>query len=794
MCTVAASAQHTVMLQGQVTDVKSLPVKDAMIYLPNQPNGVMSNAGNFSLQLLPGNYAITFTSAEMIPLTVAVHLAQDTVITVILQKERTLNEAVVSTKKMERQSRHDADGVMSLTPGNFNSIPAFMGEHDPMRAVQMQPGVQSGSEGGRGIFIRGGSPDQNLMLLDGAPVYNPSHIYGFISVFNGDAVERVSIYKDRLPARYGGRLCSVIDVDMDEGNTNRLRGALALGVVASRFHLDGPLSRNKKTTFSLSLRGCYMGLFTGPISRKQFAASGYNGNVLYYFGDVNVKLVHRFSEKSKLSFSFFTNNDWYQFSRKGEAHVKNVLQSSNTVNELNWANYASTLAWNHRIGENWKLLHRLTFGRYQLHSKNIYNTAAKLTDIPGVEYNFNSQSNRYSHITNINFQNEATYFTQKQQFTFGVEVGEQLYQTGTGKSSSDETGSGRTEYDLNNPLIKATEVAAYVDETYTPVQNLTMHLGFHARMYYQQKAFASLLPRFSLTWNPYKRLFLRGSVSGTFQPLHLLTAATADIFSDLWVPATKATAPETGWNFSGGLLHKLPLGFEWSVDGFYRLMENVIDYKEGVSPGAADGNWQQQVMTNGIGRSYGAEFYVGRTFGRINGAVAYTLSWSDRKFSEVNDGKFYPYKYDRRHNLAAQLTFQATKNIELGLSYVYGSGYHYTLPVQYFYTYSGNTNFDYLHSINTATSRGESVPVYTSRNGYQLPSFQHLDVSFTWHKKKKYVEHEVNVSVYNVYSHFNQFAVYSEIKFNPDGTVSRTYKQVSLFPVLPSITYTIHLL
>ncbi|HLP20437.1 MAG TPA: TonB-dependent receptor plug domain-containing protein, partial [Chitinophagales bacterium] len=664
-----------------------------------------------------------------------------------------------------------------------------LGESDPMRALQMQPGVQSGNEGARGIFIRGGSPDQTLMLLDGAPVYNPAHIYGFISVFNGDAIDKMSVYKDRYPARFGGRLCSVIDIGVDDGDTGKLNGTFSLGLVTSRININGPIGKKKKTTFAVSARGCYVGLYTGPISKRQYKATGFDGRIAYYFGDVNAKLVHRFNNKTKLALNFFTNNDYYSFKRGFESGNAQYTEKGLTQHDIQWANYVASAALVHVFDQAWQMKQHFSFSRYQI--VNDDHDDYQQTSSLGAMYSY-SNSTTQSYINDFTWQEDATYQTTQQTFMMGAGVTTRMFETGKGQFSYNTSYGDSMVNKLDGTLIKSLEAFVYAEDEYHPDEHWLINGGFHVRVYVvDKKAFASLLPRVNVLYNPAGKFYLRASASGLSQNIHLLATSSSNILNDYWVPATQKVKPENGWNFSAGMTQKLPLNFEWSIDGFYRIMNNVVEYKDGASQNLYT-PWEDQVIGGGKGRSYGTEVYVARTKGKITGSVSYTLSWSERKFASLSNNEYFPYKYDRRHNLAAQLTFLVGRHFELGAAYVYGSGNMFSIPGQSYHTFGVLSAYDYwLSQGQNSAYTNDLIGIYPGRNNARLPSYQHLDLSFTYRKQVKRLQHAFNFSVYNVYNHYNIFAVYSDYRTNDDGSRSLVYKKLSLFPILPSVSYTV---
>ena len=708
------------------------------------------------------------------------------------KNEIQLREISVTHTKESGRAKQQTDGSMVLGQAQIYSLPALLGEHDPIRAVQMLPGVQSGNEGARGIFIRGGSPDQTLLLLDGAPVYNPSHLYGFISVFNADAVEQVHLYKDSYPSRYGGRLSSVVDVTANGGDTT-LKGVFSLGIITSRFHLEGPLTPKKKTTFAVSLRGCYAGLFSGPLSKKQFESAGSSGSIKYFFGDANFKLVHRFSQRTKAELSFFTNSDYYSFEQRTHTDSSKYREDYGLKQSIYWNNYVASLRVLHVFNEQWQMRQTVAFSNYQISTTEkqwqTYNYFVQPT------YNSNTFSNskHQSYVRDLSWRADVSFKTAEQTFKTGAGFVNRWFETGRLDYDLQNDFNGHLVYRLNGTQINTQEVFLYAEDEYRPDKRWLINGGFHVNLYVtEKKVFPSFLPRLNIIYNPVAEFYLRASAAGLQQNLHLLTAASSNILNDHWVPATNTAAPETGWNFSAGMQHKLPQHFEWSIDGFYRIMNNVIDYKNGADQTSFYKAWQTQIVTAGTARSYGAEFYIARTAGRITGSISYSLAWSQRKFEGENHNQYFPYKYDRRHNLAAQINYRFAKNFEVGLAYVYGSGNTFTLPLQTYHSFGVVHSYNhYLAQGVTNPSQNDLINVYGGRNNARLPSYQHLDFSFTFRKRIKKLEHSFNLSVYNVYNHFNIFTIYAQRTTQPDGTLQVTYKKVSLLPVIPSVSYTI---
>ena len=800
LLSVIAFSQSTFKLKGKLLAEDFNPLYSANVYVAQISLGTLTDSlGEFELNLKSGYTEISFSYVGYRQRTINLFISRDTVIEVKMKTDLQIGEVIVVDKAKLRSADHDESGTITLRKENFLSLPALLGENDPMRAVQMQPGIQSGNEGATGVFVRGGSPDQNLILVDGTPVFNPSHIYGFVSVFNGDAVDKLDVYKDTYPARFGSRLGSVMDVEMDPGNTNKIQGTASIGIITSRVHFDGPLDKNHSTTFSVSVRGCYVGLFTGPISEHQYKAAGYSGLISYYFDDVNLKLAHQFNAKDRIEFNFFSNSDWYAFSRQTSVDngstTNDIKVNDLTSQRIDWSNYVSSLTWKHRFNDRWQMNNAISYSDYNFLS----NTQGNYDEIyitSKDEYKDFSTTALKSYVMQLSLKSDIEFKPDAMQtFRMGAELGGMQFETGKGQLSllSGWNTFKSTSQPAYDKFVRALQTDAYFEDNIRPSEKWLINCGFHIGNYtVQDKNFFTFLPRANISFSPVKNFSMRASVSGLSQNLHLLTTSSTDILDDNWVPALASAPPETGWNYSGGVVQKLPLNFEWSIDGFYRSMKNLINYQEGANYSFLHSSWDQQIVSGGLGQAYGLEAYVARTFGRVTGSVAYTLAWSDRKFAGIDNGNWFPYKYDRRHDIAAQLNFLVNKHIELGAAWVYGSGNMVTLPLQYANSWNALQYYDNnVHNGASAPQTGEELSVYSGKNGYRLPSYQHLDLSFIYKMKVKKLEHLFNVSIYNVYNHFNVFAVYSTYGVDANGNGITAYKKLSLFPFLPSFSYTV---
>lgn len=715
----------------------------------------------------------------------------DTSFQLNLIENNTLNEVVVTDTKFLKSSSSSSNGIITINKNTLDALPNIGGEKDILKAIQLLPGVQSGNEGTRGIFIRGGSPDQTLILLDRTPVYNVTHLYGFMSVFNGESIDKVDLYKNDFPARFGGRLGAVISIGSNFGNSQKIKTSITIGLLSTRIAIDGPIGKNKKTTFSIAARGSYVGLYAKPISAMQFKRAGYGGSISYNFYDMNIAFTHRFSEKDLIKFSSFYSHDIFHFKKdKNESDkINNAWQYIyHYSNKVNWNNNTATLQWQHQVNTNLSSCLLAYISNYTLNS------------------NFNQEETEYRNqlivdrslkkYTNQNFvreyaiRNEWSYDFQNNHLLVGAQITYKPYQIGNGKYQRDRLNKANIDTTYTNTLNKTLENTIFIENEFKIHSKVLLNIGFHVVHYlYKSSNFFSFQPRMNLLYTPNKNWVFRTSFITSTQNIHLLTSGSSIVLTDLWVPATKKLLPENVWQVSGGIQLNFSKQFECSVDAYYKKMNNVIEYKNGVSKILIGDSWENQIIGGGKGEAYGAEFFVSKTKGKFTAWAKYNLGWTTRQFSELNQGNKYFYKYDRRHDVSIVLAYKLNRHFDFSLNWVYASGNWISLwksqyPSQYSIDYydftNGDTQYPYIISNK-------------ERNNYRLPAYHHLDIGFNYTKQDKKVTHILNVSIYNIYNHFNVFDVYSDRRYDKNGNAYNVTKSLTLFPFVPSITYTIKL-
>ncbi|MEO8404852.1 MAG: TonB-dependent receptor [Chitinophagaceae bacterium] len=743
-------------INGYISDKKSGErLFGASVFIMNKNLGSTSNGfGFYSITIPKDSIQVVFSFTGYLPIILPISLTKDTTINIELETGAQLSEVIVSAVKKESIQNKTQMSTIDLPVSTIKALPAFLGEADVMKAIQLLPGVQAGSEGSSGIYVRGGGPDQNLILLDGVPVYNVSHLFGFFSVFNADALNSVEVMKGGFPARYGGRLSSVIDIRMKEGNKNEFHGEGGISIIASRLTIEGPLDKKKKASFMLSGRRTYLDILAQPLIKAQTDGET---NAGYFFYDLNGKINFDMGQKDHLYFSGYFGNDKFYAKDKFSDDGSNSTFKS----ELKWGNATAVARWNHEFN-------RKLFGNLTLYFSR---------------YNFNVSADEKSKNNNVNERYYLKYFSGIRDWSarydmdflpspnhfikIGISGTMHYYKPGAVQTKINSVDYNEDTL-IRYQFIKAKEIDAYVEDDIRITAALKANLGIHATGFsVNNQFFTSVQPRASLRYLINPSLSLKGSYVQMNQYIHLLTNSGIGLPTDLWVPVTKRIPPQLAHQFAMGLAYDHKSKYEISLEGYYKSMKNVIEYAEGASYLNATSNWEDKVEI-GKGKSYGMELFLQKKHGRVTGMIGYTLSWTNRQFDNLNNGKTFPYKYDRRHDLKAAMVYKISNRVEFSADWVYGTGQATTLPTE---VYLDNDH--------------REVEVYDGRNDFRMPSYHHLDVGVKFLKKKKWGERAWVISVYNVYNRKNPFFIYKDY----DYTGKPAFRQVSLFPIIPSISY-----
>ena len=674
-----------------------------------------------------------------------------------------LNEVVVSaTEQIEQIAQMS---TIDVDVDKIKSLPALLGEQDVLKSIQLLPGIQSGTEGSSGIYVRGGGPDQNLILLDGVPVYNASHLFGFFSVFNPDAVNKVSVIKGGFPARYGGRLSSVVDISMKEGNKKNLSGSGSIGLISSKLTLEGPI-KNENTSFIVSGRRTYIDFLARPLIKAVSEGDNIAG---YYFYDFNGKLTHRFSDKDKIYWSIYTGDD------KAYARSKYDYVSDGSTYEnkdefgLGWGNIITAFRWNHLY--NPKLFSNLTatYSRYRFKVFSEFEET-----ITGKVNQSRTESFEYrSGINDLALKLDYDYLpTPDHSIKFGVMGIRHEFNPGVTAFTSTQ----EIDTTLGATQTFANEYSAYVEDDFNLGKRLRFNIGLHASAFQvNNSTYSSLQPRISGRLLLPGHLALKASYAEMTQFIHLLTNGGIGLPTDLWVPATDLVRPQQSWQIASGLAKSYG-SYEISVEGYYKEMSQLIEYREGASYINTTDNWEDKVVS-GNGTSYGVEFFLQKKTGKISGWAGYTWSRTSRQFDDLNFGKEFPYKFDRRHDVSLVGIFQVTDHWDFSSTWVYGTGNAITMPQSAYFASSESLNNPYYY-FNQYKNYGE-------RNSYRMRSYHRMDVSMTKTKEKGNTLRTWSFGAYNLYNRKNPFFI--DQSYDRQG--NRKFIQYSLFPIIPFVKW-----
>lgn len=760
------SAQQTVTISGYVEDAASGErLIGATVFDLKSKKGTSTNAfGFFSLTLPADSVWLRVSFVGYQSHFNNVWLDKDMNLTVTLTNSVDLKEVEVIADRIEDNSQMS---TMVLQMDMVRSLPVLLGERDILKTIQLLPGIKSGTEGSSGLYVRGGGPDQNLILLDGVPVYNASHLFGFFSVFNSEAINSVEIVKGGFPARYGGRLSSVLDIRMKEGNTKEFHGDGSVGIIASRLTLEGPIKKDK-TSFMVSARRTYLDLLARPLIKA--ASNGQTAG--YYFYDVNTKINHRINDKNRIYFSTYFGNDKF-YSKYGSNYLNNNVRYENKSEaSLNWGNIISALRWNYEISNKLFCNTTVTYSRYKFNvgfsdetkrtengqsttTKNSFNYFSGIQDWSGrVDFFYIPNTKHY-----IRFGANETYHT----FTPGVNS----FTYVDNVTNQDTTFGSMKKF--------AHEMYVYAEDDWDITNRIKVNAGLHfSGFLVDGKSYWALQPRVSGRFLINEESSFKLSYARMAQYIHLLTNAGIGLPTDLWVPVTENIKPQIADQVAIGYARTIKKKFQFSTELYYKFMNNLIEYKDGATFFGSDKDWQEKVES-GKGWAYGMELLLEKKSGKTTGWIGYTLSWSNRQFENLNFGEIFPYRYDGRHNVGIAITHHFTEKIDVGIVWVYGTGNAVTL---------GYERYNALDENPFGNNFNEVVHI-SERNNYRMPSYHRLDIGVNFHKKKSKHERTWSIGLYNAYSRQNAFYLFFDYNNNGD----RVFKQVSLFPIIPSFSY-----
>lgn len=785
-------------ISGYITDGSTNETLiNASIFDTNNKKGAVTNDyGFFSITLPRGNVAMQFSYIGYSMRNLNFSLTKDTVVNIRLKEHTTLSEVTVLGTKKEIGVKGSQMSTIEVPISLIKSVPVLFGETDVIKVLQLLPGVKAGTEGSAGFYVRGGGPDENLFLLDGVPIYNVNHAAGFFSAFNADAIKNVTLYKGGFPARFGGRLSSVVDIRMNDGNNQKLKGNISVGLISSKINLEGPLF-SEKTTFNISARRTYLDLLAQP-AIKLIAAEENAGNIKagYYFYDLNAKISHKFSDKDRLYLSAYMGDDvvYSDFQDRYYEQANRTTEDRMQM-DWNWGNLITALRWNHIISNKLFMNTTATYSRYRFNMLvgNTNEETTTYSDKPS-SHKFEKMSVGYnSGIEDMGFKVDFDYSPNTaNEVKFGLNYtnhafkpGVQVFKT---KFEDDSTTQAR-DTTFGDANIFAHEASLYVEDNITLNSFLKLNAGLHYSAFYVQNQFYhSLQPRLSLRALLSDLLSVKASYAAMNQYIHLLSNSSLSLPTDLWVPVTKRIEPMKSHQYSVGVFYQLNKLFDLSIEGYYKSMNNLIEYQDGASFMSSASGWEDKVSA-GRGWAYGVEFLAQKTIGKTTGWLGYTWSKTERLFDrpgqEINYGKVFPAKFDRRHDISLVVAHKFSEKFDIAATWVYSTGNAGSLALQ---NYNQPTLPD-----NSVYNYTNSVPYLSARNNYRMPSYQRLDLGANFRKQKKHGIRTWSFSVYNAYNQMNPFFVYPDYDYiyynNGTMTSSKSFKKITIFPIIPSVSY-----
>lgn len=757
-------------VSGIITDASTNePAAGATVYIKENRKGTAANEkGFYSLSLPKGNYTLVISFIGFNEQQIPFELNKNTKI------NSKIEPAVITAEEFtiigEKENKNTDEAVMStveLKMDKIKTLPAIFGEVDVLKTIQLLPGVQNAGEGNSGFYVRGGGPDQNLILLDGATVYNASHLFGFFSVFNADAIEDVKLVKGGMPAEYGGRLSSVLDISMNNGDMKKFKVDGGIGVISSRLTIQGPIKKDT-AAFLVSARRTYAGDLAQPFVNDSSKFKGSN----YYFYDFNAKFNYILSSKDRLSLSGYLGRDVFTFKNSDDGFELNTP----------WGNSIVALKWSHIFNDEFYGDVTASFTDYR------FKVTAKQDQF---------EFGLYSGITDYNLKADYTYLPSiLHKIKFG---GAYTFHKFTPNSA--EVSSADVEFNTGDIIVNyANEGALYVSDEWDISEKFKIQPGLRYTVYQHigpfkrynndergapidtveygkgetVKLYQGLEPRFITRYAFNDKTSVKASFAQNYQYIHLATLASVSLPTDQWIPSTEVTKPQFSTQYAIGYFRNIFKNkWETSVEVYYKDMKNQVEYKDGMMPQDDGGTNVDNNLTFGKGWSYGTEFFLKKKVGKFNGWIGYTLAWTKRQFDDLNNGKpFYP-RYDRRHDASVVFNYEISDRLTFGATWVYASGNALTLPSARYII------------------EGKIVNEYGERNSYRMEAFHRMDIALTLNgKETKRFKSSWNFSIYNLYNRKNPYFIYFSNEGNVyNGSLDIKAKQVSLFGIIPSISW-----
>jgi hypothetical protein len=768
-------AQENYALTGTVTDsVTGEPLPGTSVFLATESTGTQADKnGHYNMPLKKGIHMIRFSFIGYRPFETEVNIVSDMTLNAVLVPVTTQTESVIITARNPGENTESTKtGLIEFTPKEMKKMPTLMGETDVIRVLNYSPGVQSAGDGNSGYYVRGGNVDQNLILLDNAVVYNPSHVLGFFSVFNSDIISNATLIKSGIPASYGGRLSSVLAIRTVDGDFEKHHVSANLGLLFSSASIQGPVIKDKLSYF-FSFRKSYVNAVASPMIGL-FAKHGGNSLIQgnqYDMYDLNAKFTWKQGYRNRFSLMFY----------KGRDHFSLENSKIDYSNLINWGNTLVSINWNHQISDSSYLSSSLNYSNYDFNygssqfilAMNLYSSVRNANY--KVEYNKSDfyggllktgLDAKYYHFIPNRFLltvNEVDLDYGSYQDLYAAEIAAYISWE---KDISDRLrvygGLRISNYDQLGPYSKVTESGQ---------EGLKDTISYNRGQLIQSYTYPE--PRISLRYQTGQNSSLKASYTRNYQYIHIVSSSSVTLPSDIWIPSTEAVKPQDGDQFTLGYYRNFSENmFVGSVEAYYKSLHNQVEMLYGLGASFQETSFEKS-LTRGKGYSSGIEFYLQKRTGDLTGSLGYAFSYSERKFDEINNGLWFPAKYDRRHEISIVSGYTVNDRWDISIAFVYASGNAMTIPEQKYFI------------------EGNVLNEYGRTNSFRMPAYHRLDLSVTYHLKPRHLlESNLNFSVFNVYNRANPFLIFFDVKGDIQHyNLEVSARQVSIFPILPSISW-----
>jgi len=734
--------------------------------LSTNANTVAKDDGSFQIEIQQGKHQVMFSFIGYLSDSIIVDTDHLTAVTIKLKSVvTTLDSVTVSGISDDEKLTETETGYVLIKKKDIENLPYLLGEIDPVRIIQLMPGIQTAGEGSTGYYVRGGAIDQNLMLLDNATVYNPSHLFGFFSVFNGATINSLELYKSGVPSYYGGRLSSVTKVNTRKGSTTNFKGEGSLGLIATNLLIEGPIVKNKGS-FLIAARRTYVDLFASMLHD----ASILKRDIDYYFFDLNINLDYNLTPKDNLSFRSYSGKDDFKYSA-----------TNSFDNTIMWKNKTAALHWQHNFNDDTYSDLSLQASLYDMNFGASINTYAfKITSgigDAGFTYQINTKKGAhdlaagFTYVNHTVRPNNINAYSADVQLTVSPRLTLHAHEAAVFVNDKIKL-SDRAELSAGIRLSAFTQVGPFT--RYIEDENFQILDTIHYTNNKWIKKYINPEPRVAFRYSLNSESSIKVSYDRTFQYMHMAPLSSVSLPLDIWVPSSSTIKPQSANQYSAGYFRNFFNNeIETSAVLYYKSMYNQIEYRQGVIIGYSKGVNFDDNFVFGRGTSYGSEFSIKKNRGRLNGQISYTLSRTTRKFPDLNKGKVFPAKYDRLHDLSVMLNFVYNTRWTFSTVFVYGTGNALNLPIARY------------------VIQGNIINEYGSRNSFRMPAYHRMDlgITYTMRKTNKYESYLI-LSVYNLYNRRNPYYIYFETKGDLKAyELSTSIKQVSLFPIIPALTY-----